>query len=86
VEATVSVDPDGENQYFFGSFLAFCGEKDMGVRLMKSAIEKRYCSVTPLQMDPFLVKLRGTPEFGQLVSAANQCQNRFRRETNLAAN
>jgi len=84
VEATFSVDPDGENQYFFGSFLAFCGEKDMGVRLMKSAIEKRYCSVTPLQMDPFLVKLRGTPEFGQLVSAAKACQDRFRTETNQA--
>ena len=85
VEATFSVDPDGENQYFFGSFLVFCGEKDMGMRLLKNAIEKRYCSVTPLQMDPFLVKLRGTPEFGPLVSAANQCQNRFRTETNLAA-
>jgi TolB-like protein len=82
VEATFSVDPDGENQYFFGSFLAFCGEKDMGVRLMKSAIEKRYCSVTALQLDPLLVKLRGTPEFGQLVSAGNECQNRFRTETN----
>jgi Tfp pilus assembly protein PilF len=81
VEARLSVDPDGENQYFFGSFLAFCGEKDMGVRLIKSAIEKRYCSVTALQLDPFLVKLRGTPEFAQLVSTANQCQNRFRAET-----
>jgi hypothetical protein len=37
--------------------------------------------VTALQLDPFLVKLRGTPEFAQLVSTANQCQNRFRAET-----
>jgi serine/threonine-protein kinase len=84
VEANFLANPDGENQYFFGSFLAFCGEKDMGVRLLKSAIDKRYCSVTALQLDPFLVKLRDTPEFGQLVSSAKRCQERFLTETNQA--
>jgi len=85
VEKTFLTDPDGENQYFFGSFLAFCGERDLGMQLLKSAIEKRYCSVTALQLDPFLAKLRDTPEFGQLVSAAKQCQDRFLAETNQAA-
>jgi hypothetical protein len=85
LQTTAIVDPDGENQYFFGSFLAFCGEKDMAVRVLKSAIEKRYCSVTALQLDPLLAKLRDTPEFGQLVLAAKRCQDRFLVETNQAA-
>jgi hypothetical protein len=30
-----------------------------------------------LQTDPLLVKLRGTPEFDQLLAAAKECRNRF---------
>ncbi len=75
-------DPDPENQYFFGASLVFCGEKESGLRLIKNAIEKRYCATSALQSDPYLAKLRGTPEFSQLVSAGKACQDRFRAETN----
>jgi len=47
---------------------------------LKSAIAKNYCSFTALQTDPLLVKLRSTPEFGQLLSAAKECQKKFLEE------
>ena len=57
--------------------MAYCGQKDAALRLLKSAIEQNYCAYTALQNDPLLVKFRGTPEFSELLSTAKQCQNRF---------
>jgi hypothetical protein len=68
---------DGEPRYVVGSLLAYCGQKDAALRLLKSAVEQNYCAYTALQNDPLLVKFRGTPEFSELLSTAKQCQNRF---------
>ncbi len=54
--------------------MAMCGQTDVGLRLLKSAIEGHYCAYAALQADPALVKLRQTPEFPQLLSAAKECQ------------
>ena len=77
-------DMDSENHYFFGAFLAFCGEKESGVKLLRSAIVKGYCATSALQADPFLSKVRGTDEFNQLLTASKDCQDRFRAQTGLA--
>ena len=82
VENDVSKDPDPEVSYTFGALTAYCRQNDSAFRLLKSAIDHNYCATDALQFDPLLAKLRGTPEFGQLVSAASQCQNRFRAEMN----
>jgi tetratricopeptide (TPR) repeat protein len=76
VERNARANADPEVKYFYGSFFAFCGEKDMAVRLLKTAIEQNYCAYSALQSDPLLGKLRGTPEFNQLLSSAKDCQNR----------
>ena len=76
-EAAALAQPDGEPRYHLGSLLAYCGRNDAALRLLKSAVEQNYCAYTALQTDPLLVKLRGTPEFSGLLSAAKQCQNRF---------
>jgi predicted negative regulator of RcsB-dependent stress response len=68
---------DGEPRYVVGSILAYCGQKDAALRLLKSAVEQNYCAYTALQKDPLLVKFRGTPEFSGLLLTAKQCQNRF---------
>ena len=46
--------------------MAACGKPDIAVRLIKSAIEGRYCAYTALQTDPLLVTLRSTPEFSSV--------------------
>jgi len=68
---------DPELLYYQGSIMAFCGNKDLAVRLLRSAIEHNYCALSALDFDPLLVKLRGTPEFAELRVAANQCQQKF---------
>jgi len=77
IEAAALAQRDPEPRYFVGALLAYCGQKDAAVRLLKSAIEQNYCAYIALQSDPLLVKLRGTPEFSKLLSAAKECQNKF---------
>jgi eukaryotic-like serine/threonine-protein kinase len=75
--ANLATGSDPEPWYDEGAVLAYCGQKDAALRLLGSAIEHNYCAYTALQSDPLLVKLRGTPEFSKLLSAAKECQNRF---------
>jgi hypothetical protein len=48
--------------------------------LLNSAIARNYCPYSALQSDPLLAKLRGTPEFSQLLSDAKECQKKFLAE------
>ena len=81
-ETAVLAEADPETRYYQGSILAFCGKTDTAARLLKSAIERNYCSSSALRSDPLLTKLRGTPEFSQLLIAAARCQKRFLTEQN----
>jgi hypothetical protein len=81
-ESSILAEPDPEPHYFHGGHMAYCDQKESAIRLIKSAIAKNYCSFTALQTDPLLVKLRSTPEFGQLLSAAKECQKKFLEERN----
>ncbi len=44
---------------------------------LRRAIEHNYCAYTALQTDRLVTTLRGTPEMGELLSEAKQCQSRF---------
>jgi hypothetical protein len=78
-EATLEAASDPAPRYEQASILAYCGKSDAAVRLLKSAIEGNYCSTAGLRLDPLLAKLRGTPQFGQLLIAAADCQERALR-------
>src|SRR5437660_5833129 len=77
-EAAALAGTDPEPHYVVGSVLAYCDRNDAALRLLNSAVEHNYCAYTALQTDSLLAKLRGTPEFTNLLSAAKECQNRFR--------
>jgi serine/threonine protein kinase len=86
--ATVAVrlaDPDPEPRYVVGADLLFCGQKDAAVQLVKSAIAGHYCAYAGLQNDSIWAKLRGTPEFAELLSAAKQCRDNFLSERSQPA-
>ena len=53
--------PDVELRYYQGSLLALCGQKDVALRLLRSAIEQNYCSYEALEHDPAWRDLRGSP-------------------------
>jgi eukaryotic-like serine/threonine-protein kinase len=77
IEPALLANPDPENRYIFAGNMAYCGQKDAALQLLKSVIEGNYCAYTALQRDPILASVRSAPEFGQLLSAAKQCQDKF---------
>jgi serine/threonine protein kinase len=77
VAPEILANPDAENRYLISSNFAFCGQKDVALRLLKSSVVGKYCAYTAMQNDPMFATLRGTPEFNELLSAAKQCQSDF---------
>jgi eukaryotic-like serine/threonine-protein kinase len=78
-------DPDPEPRYIVAGDLLFCGQKDLAVQLLKSSIAGHFCAYTGLQNDSVWAKLRGTPEFAELLAAAKKCQADFLAERSQAA-
>jgi len=76
----VLANPDAERRFWFGGSFAFCGQKDLALRMLKSAIAGRYCGYTSLQNDSMFATLRSTPEFTPVLSAAKQCRDDFLTE------
>ncbi len=78
-------DTDPEPRYVVAGDLLYCGQKDGAVQLLKSAIAGHFCAYAGLQNDSVWAKLRGTPEFAELVTAAKQCRDNFLSERSQAA-
>ncbi len=68
---------DPELLYYQGSLMAFCGNRDLAVRMIAAAIQHNYCAYSALELDPLLASLRDTPEFRRLREAATKCQQDF---------
>jgi hypothetical protein len=68
---------DPEFRYHQGAVLAFCGQRQLAARLLKSAIDQNYCATEALQRDPLLAKLRYYPEFDALTAASTECHKKF---------
>jgi TolB-like protein/predicted Ser/Thr protein kinase len=70
-------NPDPEVRYVIAGRFLFCGQKEIAVQLIKSSIAGHFCAYTGLQNDSAWTKLKGTPEFLELVSEAKTCQDDF---------
>jgi serine/threonine protein kinase len=68
---------DPEFRYLHGSVLVFCGERDIALRLLRSAIKDNYCSTDALSNDPLLEKLRPYPDFSELRTDSQKCLRKF---------
>jgi eukaryotic-like serine/threonine-protein kinase len=83
--ATILAAPDPEPHYVVAADVLFCGQKDLAVQLLKSSIAGHFCAFAGLQNDSAWAKLRGTPEFAELLSAAKQCRDNFLAERSQPA-
>jgi serine/threonine protein kinase len=83
--AGLLADPDPEPAYVVAPDFLFCGQHDHAVQLLKSSIAGHFCAYTGLQNDSAWTKLRGTPEFAELLSAAKQCRDNFLSERSQTA-
>jgi serine/threonine protein kinase len=70
-------DPDPEVRYVVAPVFLFCGQQDTALRLARSSVTGSFCPYTGLQKDPAWAKLRGTPEFSEILSSARKCQSDF---------
>ncbi len=50
------------------------------MNMLKSSVDHHFCAYTGLQNDSAWAKLRGTPEFAELVSEAKKCRDDFMAE------
>jgi hypothetical protein len=82
--AGLLADSDPEPHYVIADDFLFCGQQDLAVQNLKIAIAGNFCAYTGLQNDSAWTKLRGTPEFAELLSAAKQCRDNFLSERSEA--
>jgi eukaryotic-like serine/threonine-protein kinase len=73
-EASVMTEPDPEAWYHVGALMAYCGQKDAALRLLKAAVQQNYCAYSALLEDPMLKSLRKEAAFDEVLTAASACQ------------
>jgi len=78
--SAVQPQDDPEVNYFFASHLAYCGQSEAALQMLKRAIQGNYCSYPAMDSDPFFASVRAKPEFAAIRSAAIACQKDFLAE------
>jgi eukaryotic-like serine/threonine-protein kinase len=73
-EASAMTEPDPEAWYHVGALMAYCGQKDAALRLLKAAVQQNYCAYSALLEDPLLKDLRKDTTFNQVLTAGSECQ------------
>jgi serine/threonine protein kinase len=68
---------DSETPYFAAEVLAFCRQDRDALDLLSASVERGYCGVPAMNLDPAFAHLRGTPEFQRIRQAGMDCQTRF---------
>src|ERR1700691_1186014 len=74
-ESSAMMEPDPEAWYHVGALMAYCGQKEPALRLLKAAVQQNYCSYSALLGDPLLKDLRKDTAFNQVLTAASACQD-----------
>jgi len=77
---TVQPSDDPEANYLSAANLAYCGQTDAALQLLKRAIQGNYCSYPAIDSDSFFASVRAKPEFAEIRSAAIACQKGFLTE------
>ena len=63
--------------YFTAEMVAFVGEPELALRLMRRSVEMNLCPYPAIDTDPAFAGIRDRPEFRQIRQTAIQCQQRF---------
>jgi eukaryotic-like serine/threonine-protein kinase len=73
-ESSVMIEPDAEAWYHVGALMAYCGQSEPALRLLKAAVQQNYCAYSALLDDPLLKNLRKETAFNEVLTAASNCQ------------
>jgi DNA-binding winged helix-turn-helix (wHTH) protein/TolB-like protein len=75
--AKVRPDDDPEVDFFFAGHLAYCGQTEAALRMLKLAIDRNYCSFPAMDKDPLFNGSRSRPEFKSVRAAGMACHEYF---------
>jgi eukaryotic-like serine/threonine-protein kinase len=75
--AAIIADPDPEPRYVIAGDFLYCGRKEVALEMIKSSIDHHFCAYSGLQNDSIWTKLRGTPQFAELLAEAKKCRDDF---------
>ena len=68
---------DPEQKFGDAGWIAFVGERDGAMQLLRKAVEQNFCGALAAETVPVYASLRGSPEFAQLMNQARQCREKF---------
>jgi TolB-like protein len=74
-ESAAMIEPDPAAWYHTGALMAYCGQTDAALRLLKAAVQQNYCAYSALLEDPLLKDLRKDTAFNQVLTAGSACQD-----------
>jgi len=78
IEAEFMADRDPENKFLVAAYLAYAGQRDGALRLLRRAVEDNYCGIPAMDTDPLFASIRNTSEFASIRNAGVACQKRFK--------
>src|SRR5438270_8366942 len=78
-ESSAMMEPDPEAWYHVGALMAYCGQKNAALRLLKAAVQQNYCAYSALLEDPLLKDLRKEAAFNQVLTAGSACQDALKQ-------
>src|SRR5580700_9064302 len=73
-ESSAMMEPDPEAWYHVGALMAYCGQNEPALRLLKAAVQQNYCAYSALLGDPLLKDLRKDTAFNDVLTAGSACQ------------
>jgi TolB-like protein/tRNA A-37 threonylcarbamoyl transferase component Bud32 len=68
---------DSEQKFWAAAWIAYVGEREGALQLVRKAVAESYCGALDAEKDPLYANLRGSPEFTQLMNQARQCREKF---------
>ncbi|MEZ4457108.1 MAG: hypothetical protein R2882_11250 [Gemmatimonadales bacterium] len=75
--AAVEPAGDPETNYFAASHLAYCGQTDRALELLRRAVAGHYCAYPLMESEPLLDRLRRHPGYPEVRAAGRQCHDTF---------
>ncbi len=74
---------DPEMNYFSAAHLAYAGQADAALNLLRQAVAGGYCSYPAIDSDPMLASIRPVAEFARIRAMAKHCKENFVSAANL---
>ncbi len=77
VRTFLTVREDPEPLYFWAGDLAYCGDTESAISLLRESIRRNYCGASAMETDPMFAAIRSSAEYPELLAAARACRTRF---------